>query len=197
MPPPVTRQRLKLDGKLDDKFWEGLPVHQLSDLKTGAPPAHGTSFRVAWGADDAFYFGVRCEEPDLKGLNVTARKPDDTAVWEGDNIELMIETQGHSYYQIAISPPGAVMDVDRKGFNTLWTSGAAAATSVGDGYWSLELRVPVAGDMAETVDPLNGISGRKPTGEYPWYFNLGRQRMRGNDREFSASAPPQERRRFP
>jgi hypothetical protein len=188
------KPEIKLDGKLDDAFWKDLPEYPLFDINTGQVPTNKltTTFRVAWCDDDAFYFGIRCEEPDIKGLNITARKPDDMNVFEGDNIELMIETQGHSYYQIAISPSGAIMDLDRKGFNTLWTSGIQAATFAGDVYWSMELRVPAAGDQAETLDANIGISGRKPTAEYPWYFNLCRQRLRGQDRDCSASAPPKK-----
>jgi hypothetical protein len=52
--------------------------------------------------------------------------------------------------------------------------------------------VPAAGDQAETLDANIGISGRKPTAEYPWYFNLCRQRLRGQDRDCSASAPPKK-----
>ena len=187
---------VKLDGKLDEAFWKDLPEYSLYDLKTGAVAANAlaTTFRVAWCDDNAFYFGIRCEEPDIKGLNIGSRNPDDNAIWEGDNIELMIETQGHSYYQIAISPSGAIVDADRKGglLNILWMSGAQAATYLGDGYWSIELRVPVAGDQEETINPLLGISGRKPTAGYPWYFNMGRQRVRGVDHEYSASAPPKK-----
>ncbi len=189
------RPAVKLDGKLDDAFWKDLPEYSLCDLKTGAVATNAvaTTFRVAWCDDDAFYFGIRCEEPDIKGLNIAARKPDDMSIWDGDNIELMIETQGHSYYQIAISPSGAITDLDRKGtLNSLWKSGIQAVTYVGDGFWSMELRVPAAGDQADTWDANSGISGRKPTAEYPWYFNLCRQRVRGETREFSASAPPKK-----
>ena len=189
--PPV-----KLDGKLDKPFWKDLPEYALFDIKTGQVSTNGvkTTFRVVWCDDEAFYFGIRCEEPDVKGMNITSSEPDNAAVWNGDFIDLMIETQGHSYYQIAISPSGAVTDLDRKEEekNFSWNSGVQAATYVGDGYWSLELRVPAAGDQAETINPLNGISGRKPTAESPWYFNLCRQRMNGQEREWSASAPPKK-----
>ena len=190
------RPPAKLDGKLDKPLWKDLPEYPLFDIKTGQAPINGvtTTFRVAWCDDEAFYFGIRCEEPDIKGLNITSREPDTTAVGEGDNIDLLFETQGHSYYQIAISPSGAVSDMDRKDnkMNFLWTSGVQAATYVGDGFWSMELRVPVAGDQAETINPLIGISGHKPTADYPWYFNLGRQRARESGRECSASAPPKK-----
>ncbi len=189
--PPV-----KLDGKLDKAFWKDLPEYSLVDLKTGQAPTNGTTttFRIAWCDDEAVYFGIRCEEPDIKGLNIRTREQDNPAVWDGDNIDLVIETQRHSYYQIAIGPSGAFTDADRKGgtINALWNSGAQAAAYVGDGFWSMELRVPVAGDEAETINPLIGISGHKPTAESPWYFNLGRQRMRGTVSSCSASAPPKK-----
>ncbi len=189
----------KLDGRLDKAFWKDLPEYSLVNLTsdcTAATNGLKTTFRIAWCDDDAVYFGIRCEEPDIKGLNIKSREQDNPVVWDGDNIDLIIETQRHSYYQIAFGPNGVFADADRKvndnDINMLWNSGAQAAGYVGDGYWSLELRIPVAGDDAETYAPLIGISGHKPTAESPWYFNLGRQRMRGTVREFSASAPPKK-----
>ena len=95
--------------------------------------------------------------------------------------------------EIAISPSGAITDLDRKGtLNSLWKSGIQAVTYVGDGFWSMELRVPAAGDQADTWDANSGISGRKPTAEYPWYFNLCRQRVRVDASDGYASAPPKK-----
>jgi hypothetical protein len=52
---------IKIDGKLDEKFWEGQRVCKLHELQTGRDPISNTSFRVGW-ANDAIYFGIRCEE---------------------------------------------------------------------------------------------------------------------------------------
>ncbi len=200
--PSCGKPPVKLDGRLDKAFWKDLPEHSLVDLKTGQAPTNGltTTFRVAWCDDEAFYFGIRCEEPEIKGLNIKTSEPDNPVVWDGDDIELIVETQLHAYYQLAIGPNGVLADADRKvddnNINMLWNSGAKAATYVGDGYWSMELRVPVAGDEAATTTPWIGIAGHKPTAESPWYFNLGRQRVRGTVREFSASAPPKTNRGF-
>ena len=179
-----------LDGKLDDAFWEGLPEYALADAATGKTPAAKTSFRVAW-AGNALYFGIRCNDPDMQHLYISTKDNGDANVFNGDNIELLIETQVHSYYQIAVSPAGAVMNMDRKDgkFNSLWSSGVEAKAHRGDGFWSLELRVPVAGENAETIDALNGIAGAKPTDAAPWHFNLGRQRIRGAERELSSFSP--------
>jgi hypothetical protein len=176
----------KLDGKLDESFWEGLPVYRLGDLATGKAPPCGTTFRLAW-ADDALCLGIQCQDPDTKTLNIAGRQNEDTNVWNGDCVEILLETQTHSYYQIAISPSGALIDADRrKGINILWSSGAKVAASIGEGSWSLEVRIPAAGDNAEEEDPLNGVSGRRPSKTYPWYINVCRQRMRDGVRELSA-----------
>ena len=35
---------------------------------------------------------------------------DDPAIWQGDAVALMLETDQHSYYEIAVNPAGAVCD---------------------------------------------------------------------------------------
>lgn len=180
---------ISLDGKLDDKFWEKTWVYSLSELETGRQPALQTSFRTAW-ADDAMYFGIHCQERSTKNLKVAATKNGDTTIWQGDCVELLFETQVHSYYQIAVSPSGAVINADRKeGVNTIWSSQAQAAVFVGDDYWSVEIRIPVAGEDAETLDRMNGVAGRRPTKTYPWFINVCRQRIRDNGNEVSAWSP--------
>jgi hypothetical protein len=182
---------IKMDGKLDDKFWEGvLGEHSLRDLESGAKPALKTSFKVGW-AGDSLYFGIRCEDSDMKILDAAAAKSEGKNVWDGDTIELLLETQSHSYYELSIKPDGTVVNADRKGGvnNTRWSSHAEAATYIGDGFWSMEVRVPIAGEKAEEMDPMNGISGRKPIPTYPWYFNLCRQRVRTDGTQRSALSP--------
>jgi len=186
---PRDKADITLDGKMDEKFWDGTAVYGLSELQTGREPGVKTSFRVAWAGDN-LYFGIHCQDTDTKSLNISATKDGDTNIWLGDNIELLLETQTHSYYQIAISPTGAIVDLDRKrGLVTRWSANAEVATHVGDGYWSLEVRVPVAGEGQEVLDPFNGISGRRPTQTHPWFFNVCRQRVRDKEMARSAFSP--------
>ena len=56
-------------------------------------------------------------------------------------------------------------------------------------HWSIEVRISHADEMQGVVDPLKGVVGRTPTATYPWFFNLGRQRVRGDVRERWAFAP--------
>jgi len=187
----LTRDQAKitLDGKLDEEFWQRLPGYGLVDLETGAEPHCKTWFRAGW-VGDSLYLGIHCDEPRPKTINIAASKDGDMGIWNGDNVEILIETQTHSYYQIAVSPNGKIVDLDRKDrLDTRWSSGARVASQIGDDGWTLEVRIPAAGDTADSVDPLSGVSGRKPSGTYPWYFNICRQRIRDRGKEFTAFSP--------
>jgi hypothetical protein len=187
---PRAAAGITLDGRLNKPFWEGMAVYGLTDLVTGAKPKYATTFQVAWGDDNALYFGILCREPDMKDLNIGTDRPEDPNIWNGDCIEILLETQGHAYYQVAIGPTGALTDLDRReGANLLWASGARAVAFRGEDFWSLEVRIPVAPELQEQVDPNNGVAGRKMSSVQPWYFNLCRQRIHGADREFTAFSP--------
>ncbi len=183
------KKDITMDGKLDEKFWDGVPSYDLKDLVTGKPLVSPGSFKVAW-ANDSIYFGIKCTDADMKNLNIGTKRNEDPNIWNGDCVEVLIETQTHSYYQFAISPSGAMMDLDRKrGTDSLWASDAQVVSYIGDDYWSLEVRIPVVGEQQEEIDPLHGVAGKKPAAEAPWYFNVCRQRIHGKDTEASAFSP--------
>ncbi len=183
---------LKLDGKLDDKFWTQTRSPQLVDLRTGNTPRLRTRVHLASTRNGNLFLGLHCDEPDMKHLAVTTEENDDSAIRKGDFIDILIETQTHSYYQITLNPAGAIMDVDHRSGkkpNLQWQSNAEVAVHHCDGFWTAEIRLPCAGPMAEEIDPDDGISGRVPTKTYPWHINVGRQRVRGKDIELSAWSP--------
>lgn len=127
----------------------------------------------------------------MTNLNVTATQNDDPAIWAGDYIELLIETQTHSYYRIAVNPAGVLTDVDMSeggDGNLTWASQAEAAVQHGPDGWTVEVRVPWA-EMARDIDPQTGIDGRKPSLIYPWSINVCRQRVRGDKVERAAWSP--------
>ena len=181
-----------IDGQLDDEFWQKAPVHavgSLRELQTGRQPVYGTTFKTAWGRDGSVYFAIRCEDRAGEPLNVGATRREDQAIWYGDAIEVLLETESHSYYQLAVSPAGAVVDLDRGANRSSWfrwDAQAEVATHVADGYWTVEMRIPVTDDEN---DPLHQVIGRKPTSSLPWYFNVCRQRIRDNGAEYSAFSP--------
>ncbi|MEZ6090459.1 MAG: DUF4838 domain-containing protein [Pirellulaceae bacterium] len=192
-----------IDGKLDEEYWQNCPVAatgKFRELQTGRTPTFGTTFKAGWQGSN-LYFAIRCEEtvgrftrlPDEKtppaSVNITTVRDDDQAIWHGDAIEIELATETHSYYQIAVSPAGHVVDLDRgaaKGQWFGWDSKAEVATQIADDHWTVEVRIPVTSDEN---DPLNQVIGRHPTQSLPWHINLCRQRIREDGQELSALSP--------
>ena len=104
-------------------------------------------------------------------------------------MEIEIATETHSYYMIAVSRSGAVVDLDRgapRGQWFGWDAKAEVATHIADDHWTIEIRIPVTQDEN---DPLHQVIGRKPTQSLPWHINLCRQRIREDGIELSALSP--------
>ncbi len=185
------RDPIVIDGKFDEPAWTETPVAStgtMRELQTGRAPALGTSFKSAWFGN-ILYFAIRCEEVPGEPLNIAARKAEDAALWYGDAVEILLATDSHSYYQIAVSPSGAVVDLDRGAARHSWfgwSSQAEVATQIADDHWTVEIRIPVTQDEN---DPLHQVIGRKPTQSLPWHINLCRQRIREHGSEHSAFAP--------
>lgn len=178
-----------IDGKLEDVYWQKCPVAsqgKLVELQTGHIPTFGTTFKSGW-LDNSVYFAIRCDELlGEKPVNAATRD-DDMALWRGDAIEIEIATETHSYYQIAISPDGKIVDLDREGSKSLrWSSKAEFATRVENDHWTVEIRIPVTQDEN---DPYHQVIGRKPTQSLPWHINICRQRIREDGQELSALSP--------
>ena len=183
--------QIVVDGKLDDFLWEKCSVAatgSFRELQTGRQPIYGTSIKSAWVGND-LYFAIRCEDQPGDKLNIATTKKGDQAIWYGDAVEILLETEAHSYYQIVVNPSGAMIDLDRGAsrnnwFN--WSSQAEVATKIEDDHWTVEIRIPVTQDRN---DPLHQVIGRKPKKSLPWFINLCRQRIREDGTEHSAFSP--------
>lgn len=180
-----------IDGKLDDQYWRDCPTSatgHLRELQTGRQPIFGTSIKAGWHRDH-LYFAIRCEERPGEPLNVATDKDEDQSMWYGDTVEIELDTDSHSYYQIAVNPSGALIDLDRgaeKNAWFRWQSQAEVATHVAEDHWTVEIRIPVTEDEN---DPLNQVVGHQPSQSLPWHFNVCRQRVRKNGSEYSAFSP--------
>ena len=184
---------IKVDGKLDDHLWKHTSYANASlvECQTGREPVQTTRIQAVW-AFGALHFAIHCQERDTSALNTPTSKNDDQDIFKGDHVSILLESPCHSYYEIAVAPNGAMIDIDREngGTNIAWSSKAEVATSVGDGFWIAEIRVPVLDETAVDVDPDHtGLAGGKPNPTYPWFFNYGRQRIRPNETETSARYP--------
>jgi hypothetical protein len=195
-----------IDGKLDDEYWQNCPAAatgKFRELQTGRTPTFGTSFKAGWQGND-LVFAIRCEESVRQSFSLpsvnrvgqakalphsASTRDDDQAIWHGDAIEIELATETHSYYQIAISPAGHVVDLDRGAPRSQWLgwdSKAEVATQIADDHWTVEIRIPITQDEN---DPLHQVIGRHPTQSLPWHINLCRQRIREDGQELSALSP--------
>lgn len=196
---PVPRLRLvgeprtpiTIDGKLDEEAWEKCPIAstgRMLELQTGRLPIYNTSIKTLWRGNN-LYVALRCADEPGDKLNIATTKDGDQAIWYGDAVEILLDTDSHSYYQIAVNPLGALIDLDRGAsrnnwFN--WSSQAEVATQTGNGFWTVEIRIPITQDEN---DPLHQVIGRKPTQSLPWHVNVCRQRIREHGSEYSAFSP--------
>ncbi|WP_395742167.1 DUF4838 domain-containing protein [Prosthecobacter sp.] len=195
-PVPIVRlvgdaKDIVIDGKLDDEYWQNCPAAatgKLRELQTGRVPTFGTSFKTGWQGN-SLCIAIRCDErPGDKPNNTTTRNGDQ-ALWHGDAVEIELATETHSYYQIAISPAGHIVDLDRGSARDRWfewDSKAEVATQIADDHWTVEIRIPVTQDEN---DPLHQVIGRAPTPSLPWHINICRQRIREDGQELSALSP--------
>ncbi|MBX7211099.1 MAG: DUF4838 domain-containing protein [Verrucomicrobiaceae bacterium] len=196
-PVPVLRlvqdpdTRPVIDGKLDEELWVNCPLAstvRLRELQTGRAPIFGTQVKSRWVGHD-LYFAIRCDDHHGEKPAISATKKDDAALWYGDAVEVLLETESHSYYQIAIAPNGMVADLDRSASRDKWfswDSNAEIATQIDDDGWTIEMRLPITDD---TNDPLHQVIGHKPTKSLPWHINICRQRVREDGTEASAFSP--------
>lgn len=158
-------------------------AHHLRDLVTGKPVDVETEFTVAWDKG-ALVFDIRCQEPDMANLYLTRQ------VYNGDSVAILIETPAHAYYQIEINPDGVVFDADRRGgVKTRWESMADVKSEKGKDYWRVVARFPVANLEEGTMDPFHYIVGPKPTAKDPWFFNVGRVRIRDGKKSVHMFSP--------
>ncbi|MEM7599850.1 MAG: DUF4838 domain-containing protein [Verrucomicrobiota bacterium] len=180
------RDTLSIDGRMEEPFWTQYNhPRPLREARSGRKAVDQTRFHVRWH-EDSLIFGIRCELPE--GEQPVIGSPIETDSDAGEHLKLLIQTDKHTYYEIILTPDGNLLDFDR-GVNeenqAQWSSQAQAATHLGDGYWSAELKLPVT---SSDEDPLHQIIGSRPfesrqrdldSGKgttLPWYFNLVRQR---------------------
>ena len=185
------KEPIVIDGKLDDQYWRDCPsaaTGSLRELQTGRLPIYGTSVKAGWHRG-SLYFAIRCQDRAGENLNIATTKDEDQSIWYGDTIEIQLDTDAHSYYQIAVNPAGALIDLDRgtdKSSWFRWESQAEVATQIAEDHWTVEIRIPVT---ADENDPLNQVVGTQPSPSLPWHFNLCRQRIREDGSEHSAFSP--------
>lgn len=159
-------------------------THDMRDIKTGKLTAIKTTWSAKWEGD-AMVFDFRCEDPDMDNLLAAHN------VWSGDSVAILLETpDAAGYYQIEINPDGKVFDAHRRpgGLYKTWSSGAEVDAHRADDHWRVTVRLPIVSAADGEGDPNHYVVGNKPTADAPWFFNVGRARVRLGDDDKQAYA---------
>lgn len=181
----AARGTFVLDGVMDELFWldySGQGALRPNSDAGGRRARATTRFRMRW-LDDHLYIVIVCQEPGETGGDAA-----DGDVFDGDFVALLLETDSHSFYEIAVSRDGRVVDIDhsRDGPGERWLSQADVAVSYNQDSWTVEMKIPVT---ASFDDPLHQVVGGQPSRSFPWHFNVVRQRITADGPEWTAFNP--------
>lgn len=154
--PKYGKADIKLDGKMDEKAWEGAgntgPFVSPGDGK--AQPDHpvAANAKVLW-TDDALIVGITVADKDPSSPFKAGDK--DPRIWEkASAVELMVQPgdfgDNKSYYEIQVDVNGAVFDTGWDDYNQPITGGPDEATKVfGHMDWSSGLKQAIAIDKGK------------------------------------------------
>lgn len=80
-----------------------LPVGSES-CNPAALPTFGTTIRQSGWQGGSVYFAIRCEEHPGEKPNDTSTKEDDSVLWYGDCVEILLETESRSTIKLPSVP---------------------------------------------------------------------------------------------
>ena len=178
---PMLPNAPTVDGKEGDPAWEGQPWQgEFVTVGANAKPEAPTHFKAGVHGEH-LYFLIRAEEPDTSLLRKKRTTRDDMVFFD-DCIEVMVDAEnlGQTFTHIIVNSIGTVYDsrYSQGGMvaNPSWDfQDARAAALVADGYFQIEIALPLA--------ELGFI---KADGKIR--FNVARQRF-GKKREISSFSP--------
>lgn len=179
---------IKVDGVLNENYWKYLNGNLTSNSKN-KKTAYPTRFKLGY-QEGYMYLGIESKFKPGQKLNSTSTKFDDEMLWEGDYVDILMETPTQSFYQISINPKGIVTDKDHSSaWGLRWDSEIEMASKVDEkkGVWYIEAKIPIT---ISSQDPLHQVVGKPPEKkDFPWYFNICRKYSVDGKTEYSAFSP--------
>ena len=146
-----------IDGKDDDPVWKKAPATYLLPWMQDFTEVH-TWFKAAQDKKNIYFF-VRCEEPDVKGMIVDQKGPDNNDIWRDSDVEFFLNASGDrkNYVQVMINANGETYDAwctvlgSGAVHDAKWDAKAEIRTRREKNAWTLEVRFPLS--QLGKVDP--------------------------------------------
>ena len=170
-----------IDGQLDDVIWQSAtPIDDFREVEPGdgSAPSERTEVRILHDADN-LYIAFRCFDSDASGIRASQMKRDGDLSAD-DRVRVIIDPyfDQRSGFYFEMNPRGArgdalVENVENLRFD--WDGLWYGASSIDDGGWSCEMRIPF---RTISFDP-NAPS---------WGINFARRIRRKSERVRWASA---------
>jgi hypothetical protein len=139
---PPASPGAKIDGVLDEVFWQipaGIP--KFVNL-SGRTPKEATQAWAAFGRDGA-YFAFECQQAQMSPTNSAQSKE----VWKDDSVEVFVDSSGNrkDYAHFILSAAGAKMHERGEGMGKLDRAAQLewqGAAKVDSGKWTAEFFIP-------------------------------------------------------
>jgi len=167
--------KVSLDGKLDEKAWQGHGISGFtqSDPDDGRPATEETEVWLAYD-DDAVYVAARMHDREpAKIISLLARRDDFV---DADYFIFYVDPYNdkRSGFEFAINPSGSLSDWAL--YNDDWDD------QTWDGNWEGKARIDTRGWTAELRIPFDQLRFKKQAGgEYAWGVNFKRHIKRKNE----------------
>ncbi len=160
-PVPKIDLEVKLDGILDDAFWDQTLVLELNyEVWPGENIKAPVRTKVFLGyTDTRFYAAFRAYDPDPAAIR--ARLTDRDKLWNDDWVALVLDTfnDQHNSYEFFCNPLGVQGDKieSRQGGETEW-----------DGLWDSVGRIDDQGYVVEIAIPFSSLRFQRKKGNQVW-----------------------------
>ena len=146
----VTKDKIGLDGRLDESAWAGadsLTDFRQREPRAGEPASERTVVKALRDAD-ALYIGVRAYDGDARQIRATELRRD-ADLSSDDNVQLLIDSfhDRRGAFVFGTNPNGARWDAqltDLDNLNEDWNGIWDVAVSRDAVGWTAEFRIPFA-----------------------------------------------------
>lgn len=147
---------LSIDGRLDEPAWARAPRGTMVSIQDLVRATVEIEVRLLYDERN-LYVGMTCQEPAMDRLRTVFTTPDDTNMWQDDEVEVFLDTARTrtGYYQWMVNAAGAMADLHfhARAQDIPWDSKARVAVLRAPQAWSVEMSIPFAAMNVSAPQP--------------------------------------------